>query len=64
MQIFNSLVVPDTLSEDLKVRFSDELLKNVFRDAKRTSLCLGDSDFVKFAPGCRGIRDLPSEEIG
>jgi hypothetical protein len=36
--------LPDTLEDELKSRFSDELVRNVFRDNKRTELCLNEAD--------------------
>ncbi len=55
MQIFQSLSLPETISEDFKNKFSDELVKNVFRPSKRTELCLKEADIVSITRSDRGF---------
>lgn len=40
LQVFNGLNLPENIDEEFKNRFSEELVKNVFRDSKRTELCV------------------------
>lgn len=46
VSIFNNLSLPESLGDEFKGRFSEELVKNVFREGKRTELCLNEADIV------------------
>jgi len=49
------MTLPETISEDFKNRFSDELVRNVFRPVKRTELCLNEEDILNITRSDRGM---------
>jgi hypothetical protein len=55
VSIFNNLNLPDSLGDEFKSRFSDELVRNVFREAKRTELCLNEADIISLSRSERGM---------
>lgn len=46
--------LPEQISSEFKEKFSSELIKNVFRDQKRTELCLNEEDIINISRSERG----------
>jgi hypothetical protein len=55
VSIFKNLQLPDQISDEFKTNFSEEILKNVFNDAKRTELCLHEADVLLENSSDRGL---------
>lgn len=47
--------MPDTINDEFKNKFSEELVRNVFRDSKRTELCLNEADVISMSKSERGV---------
>ena len=39
----------DKISDEFKSKFSDEVVKNVYREEKRTELCLNEADIISIS---------------
>jgi hypothetical protein len=46
--------LPQNLGQEFKDRFSEELVKNVFRDTKRSELSLNEADIIEISRSDRG----------
>ena len=53
LKIFHSMNFSDQVNTDLKGKLSEELVRNVFREEKRTELCVNEADIISISKSDR-----------